>query len=73
MTSPLPRRLLLGSVTAKILHDAECPVWTAAHVDEDWNMERWGRDQVVLARRQGRFAELQAAEKVLVPQSFAGV
>ncbi len=26
------RGLLLGSVTAKVLHDAECPVWTAAHV-----------------------------------------
>jgi nucleotide-binding universal stress UspA family protein len=25
------RRLLLGSVTAKVLHDAECPVWTGAH------------------------------------------
>lgn len=28
------RRLLLGSVTAKVLHDVECPVWTAAHVAE---------------------------------------
>jgi len=28
------RRLLLGSVTAKILHDAHCPVWTAAHAEE---------------------------------------
>jgi len=28
------RRLLLGSVTAKVLHDAECPIWTSAHVDE---------------------------------------
>lgn len=28
------RSLLLGSVTAKVLHDAECPVWTAAHVPE---------------------------------------
>jgi len=28
------RNLLLGSVTAKVLHDAECPVWTAAHVEE---------------------------------------
>ncbi len=26
------RSLLLGSVTAKVLHDAQCPVWTAAHV-----------------------------------------
>jgi nucleotide-binding universal stress UspA family protein len=25
------RRLLLGSVTAKVLHDAKCPVWTTAH------------------------------------------
>ena len=25
------RRLLLGSVAAKVLHDAECPVWTTAH------------------------------------------
>jgi len=28
------RSLLLGSVTAKVLHDAECPVWTAAHAEE---------------------------------------
>ena len=28
------RSLLLGSVTAKVLHDVECPVWTAAHVEE---------------------------------------
>jgi nucleotide-binding universal stress UspA family protein len=27
------RRLLLGSVTAKILHDADIPVWTAAHIE----------------------------------------
>ena len=26
------RRLLLGSVSAKVLHDAECPVWTCTHV-----------------------------------------
>ena len=28
------RRLLLGSVTAKVLHDAHCPVWTGAHMEE---------------------------------------
>ena len=27
------RRFLLGSVTAKILHDVICPVWTSAHVE----------------------------------------
>jgi len=27
------RRFVLGSVTAKVLHDTACPVWTAAHVD----------------------------------------
>jgi nucleotide-binding universal stress UspA family protein len=27
------RSLLLGSVTAKVLHDARCPVWTAAHIE----------------------------------------
>jgi nucleotide-binding universal stress UspA family protein len=28
------RSLLLGSTTAKVLHDAECPVWTAAHIED---------------------------------------
>lgn len=27
------RAALLGSVTAKVLHDIECPVWTAAHAE----------------------------------------
>jgi len=28
------RRFLLGSVTAKVLHDTECAVWTGAHLEE---------------------------------------
>jgi nucleotide-binding universal stress UspA family protein len=28
------RSLLIGSVTAKVLHDAMCPVWTATHAEE---------------------------------------
>jgi chaperone required for assembly of F1-ATPase len=39
--------------------------WTAAHVDEDWNMEFWGRDAIALERRAFRFSEMQAAAKVL--------
>lgn len=40
-------------------------VWQAAHVDEDWNMEKWGRDELALERRAFRFAELCAAAAVL--------
>ena len=29
------RRFLLGSVTAKVLDDATCPVWTDAHLDQE--------------------------------------
>jgi nucleotide-binding universal stress UspA family protein len=28
------RRLMLGSVTAKVLHDAACPVWTGVHMEQ---------------------------------------
>jgi chaperone required for assembly of F1-ATPase len=43
--------------------------WQAAHVDEDWNMEQWGRDETALKRHSFRFAELQAAATVLVALS----
>jgi nucleotide-binding universal stress UspA family protein len=29
------RRLLLGSVTSKVLHDADCPVWTGVHWENE--------------------------------------
>jgi chaperone required for assembly of F1-ATPase len=50
--------LLRGAVTAEA-------AWQAAHVDEDWNMEQWGRDELALERRAFRFAEFQAAAAVL--------
>jgi chaperone required for assembly of F1-ATPase len=39
--------------------------WDAAHVDEDWNMAFWGRDEIALERRAARFAEMQAAALIL--------
>ena len=40
-------------------------VWSAAHVDEDWQMSQWGRDELALERRAFREAEFQAAVAVL--------
>jgi len=33
------RRLLVGSVTSKVLHDVHCPVWTAAHAEKQHAQE----------------------------------
>ena len=33
--------------------------WQAAHVDEDWNMEQWGKDEMAMERRAFRFAEFR--------------
>jgi nucleotide-binding universal stress UspA family protein len=41
------RRLLLGSVTAKVLHDAACPVWTDVH--DEMTFSRLGCQSVVCA------------------------
>jgi chaperone required for assembly of F1-ATPase len=40
-------------------------IWAAAHVDEDWNMDQWGRDSLALERRSARAAEMRAAATVL--------
>ncbi len=39
--------------------------WAAAHVDEDWQMTQWGRDELALERRAYREAEFRAAAAVL--------
>jgi len=39
--------------------------WTAAHVDEDWQVSRWGIDVEAAARRARRWAEMQAASRFL--------
>jgi chaperone required for assembly of F1-ATPase len=43
--------------------------WDAAHVDEDWNLDQWGRDDMALQRRAGRRVEMQAAATMLAALS----
>ena len=40
-------------------------VWAAAHVDEDWNAEKWGVDEEVAARRAARQVDFDAATRIL--------
>ncbi len=72
------RALLLGSVTAKVLHDAVgCPVWTSVHAEEmtSHSPERWRRmlcavdtdgENVGLVRWASAFAGEQRMELRLV-------
>lgn len=43
--------------------------WAAAHVDEDFQMEQWGRDELAMQRRDFRLKEMTAAVMVLMLQS----
>ncbi|WP_334174958.1 ATP12 family protein [Pseudoxanthobacter sp.] len=40
-------------------------LWTAAHVDEDWNIRLWGSDREAVERRAFREAEARAAAAVV--------
>ncbi|TCD12390.1 ATP12 family chaperone protein [Oricola cellulosilytica] len=39
--------------------------WTAAHVDEDWNISNWGDDAEAAARREARWREMDAADRLV--------
>jgi chaperone required for assembly of F1-ATPase len=39
--------------------------WAAAHVDEDWNAEKWGVDEEVAERRAARLVDFTAAARIL--------
>lgn len=60
---------LTGSalIALMLAHGRLTPVqaWNAAHVDEDWNARQWGEDAEAAARRALRFAEFEAAAKML--------
>jgi nucleotide-binding universal stress UspA family protein len=65
------RAVLLGSVTAKVLHDAHCPVWTGVHAETMMahSPERWKRvlcalhdEEVPLLQWASEFARGQKME-----------
>jgi len=71
------RRFLLGSVTAKVLHDAGCPVWTGPHLEEAPGYQAIGFRSIVCAidlakgsravlEWAGRFAREYGAELAIV-------
>ena len=63
MTSLTGSALLALAVDFGELH-AET-AWTAAHVDEDWQIEHWGQDAEAVARRSARKRDMAAAVALL--------
>lgn len=43
------RRLIIGSSVAKVLHDADCPVWTGVHLEEAPPLEKVHTERVLCA------------------------
>jgi nucleotide-binding universal stress UspA family protein len=70
------RRFILGSVTAKVLHDADCPVWTGVHLEAPTPQAcHWNKIAVAIDLGQqsertlmwaGRFAKMAGAELQIV-------
>lgn len=56
--------LLLALALVEEAFDADT-IWAAAHVDEDWQVERWGEDILAAERRTARRAEFDAALRFL--------
>ena len=59
------RSMLLGSVTAKILHDATCPVWTSVHVEDITpNAAKFERVMCAVDLTERSIATMQFASKL---------
>ena len=43
------RRLILGSTSAKVLHDADCPVWTGVHLENAPSLEAVACQRIMCA------------------------
>lgn len=52
--------LAMMAATGSMSADA---AWAAANVDEDWQIETWGKDTEAMTRRAGRFSEFSASVK----------
>lgn len=63
MTTLTGSAILACAVAEGRLTAAEA--WSAAHVDEDWQIEQWGRDVEAEARRAARWTEFEAAVRLL--------
>ena len=63
MTTLTGSALLALAVADGVLTPQEA--WTSAHVDEDFQMNIWGSDEAALARRARRWAEMEAAARLL--------
>jgi chaperone required for assembly of F1-ATPase len=55
---------LLALALLRGVRDAD-QVWISAHVDEDWNIEKWGVDEEVAARRAARLVDFRAAASIV--------
>lgn len=76
------RQLLLGSVTAGVLHDTECPVWTTAHAEAATPFQPYrsvlcaidlGHASVAVLRQAGLFASRYGAPlHVMHVSGFSG-
>ena len=70
------RAALLGSVTAKVIHDTLCPVWTSAHIEKLHSPPYPcrlimcavddGEESIKTIRRAGRLAEDLECSLVIV-------
>ena len=56
--------VLLALAVARRAWSAE-DAWRAAHVDEDFQIRRWGEDDEAMRRRAGRWREFEAAARVI--------
>jgi chaperone required for assembly of F1-ATPase len=64
VTTSLTGSLLLALMTAKGALTPQA-AWRAAHVDEDFQIARWGEDEEATARRAARWRDFEAAARVM--------